>query len=207
MNNAVVGAARVIFGADTSEFDDKAKGVEGVLGRLVDKFTDVEKRLRIIGAGITVGITLPFAGMVRAVDQGAGAFEAQMNRVEAALNGVTGKQLKDLSDQARNLGPAVGKGATEAASGIEALGLAGVSTSDILGGGLKATLDLAAAGMVDTSVSASLVTDVFGQFHKRPRISPMSSRMSLVRSTPASLAFRISSSRSRRVAASRQRLA
>ena len=166
MNNAVVGAARVIFGADTSDFDDKAKGVEGVLGRLVDKFAEVEKRLRIVGAGITVGITLPFAGMVRAVDQGAGAFEAQMNRVDAALDGVSGKQLKELSDQARSLGPAVGKGATEAASGIEALGLAGVSTSDILGGGLKATLDLAAAGMVDTSVSASLVTDVFGQFHK-----------------------------------------
>jgi len=166
MNSAVVGAARIVFGADTSDFDAKEKGVEGALGRLMDKFADVENRLRIIGAGITAGITLPFAGMVRAVDQGAGAFEAQMNRVEAALDGVTGKQLKDLSDQARSLGPAVGKGATEAASGIEALGLAGVSTTDILGGGLKATLDLAAAGMVDTSVSASLVTDVFGQFHK-----------------------------------------
>lgn len=166
MNSAVVGAARIVFGADTSDFDAKEKGVEGALGRLLDKFNDVEKRLRVIGAGITAGITLPFAAMVRAVDKGAGAFEAEMARVGAALDGVTGTQLQALSDQARSLGPAVGRGATEAASGIEALGLAGVSTSDILGGALKATLQLAVAGMSDVAPAASLVTDVMGQFHK-----------------------------------------
>jgi len=166
MSNAVVGAARVVFGADTSDFDSKAKGVEGVLGKLVDAFEAVETRLKRIGTGITVGITLPFAGMIKTIDKGAGAFEGQMKRVEAALDSVTGKQLKALSDQARNLGPAVGKGATEAASGIEELGLAGLSTSEILGGGLKATLDLATAGMVDVAPAAGLVTDVLGQFKK-----------------------------------------
>ncbi len=163
---AVVGAARVVFGADTSEFDSAARGVEGVLGRLVDKFQAVEARLKRLGTGATIGITLPFAAMVRAVDKTAGSFEGQMKRVEAALDNVTGDQLNQLSDQARTLGPAVGKGATEAAQGIEELGLAGVSTADILGGGLKATLDLAAAGMVEVAPAAGLVTDVMGQFHK-----------------------------------------
>lgn len=163
---AVVGAARVVFGADTSEFDSAAKGVEGVLGRLVDRFQAVEARLKRLGTGATVGITLPFAAMVRAVDKTAGSFEGQMKRVEAALDSVSGEQLRQLSDQARNLGPAVGKGATEAAQGIEELGLAGLSTSDILGGGLKATLDLAAAGMVEVAPAAGLVTDVMGQFKK-----------------------------------------
>jgi TP901 family phage tail tape measure protein len=164
MNMAVVGAARVVFGADTSEFDSAAKGVEGVLGRLVDKFHAVEQRIKAIGTGLTLGITIPFAAMVRAIDKGAGSFEAQMKRVEAALGGVSGAELKQLSDQARTMGPAVGKGATEAAEAIEALGLAGVSTSDILGGALKAALDLSAAGMVDASSSASLVTDIMSQF-------------------------------------------
>jgi len=164
MNMAVVGAARVVFGADTSEFDSAAKGVEGVLGRLVDKFHAVEQRIKSIGTGITLGITVPFAAMVRAVDKTAGSFEAQMNRVEAALGNVNGDELKQLSDQARTLGPAVGKGATEAAAAIEALGLAGVSTADILGGALKAALDLSAAGMVDASESSALVTDIMGQF-------------------------------------------
>lgn len=164
MNMAVVGAARVVFGADTSDFDAGARGVEGVLGRLVEKFQDVERRLKMLGTGITLGITVPFAAMVRSVDRGAGAFEGQMKRVEAALDNVTGEQLAALTAQARDLGPAVGKGATEAAEGIEELGLAGLSTSDILGGGLKATLDLAAAGMVKVAPAAGLVTDVMGQF-------------------------------------------
>ncbi|MES3100089.1 phage tail tape measure protein [Sphingomonas faeni] len=166
MNMAVVGAARVVFGADTSDFDAGAKGVEGVLGRLVEKFQAVEQRIKNIGLGITVGITVPFAAMVRAVDKGAGSFEGQMKKVEAALGNISGDQLKALSDQARTLGPQVGKGATEAAGAIEALGLAGVSTSDILGGALKASLDLSAAGMVDASASSALVTDVMGQFKK-----------------------------------------
>lgn len=166
MNMAVVGAARVVFGADTSDFDAGAKGVEGVLGRLVEKFQAVEQRIKNIGLGITVGITVPFAAMVRAVDKGAGSFEGQMKKVEAALGNISGDQLKALSDQARTLGPQVGKGATEAAGAIEALGLAGVSTADILGGALKASLDLSAAGMVDASASSALVTDVMGQFKK-----------------------------------------
>lgn len=164
MNMAVVGAARVVFGADTSDFDAGAKGVEGVLGRLVQKFHEVEQRIKGIGAGVTLGITVPFAAMVRTVDKGAGSFEAQMKKVEAALEGVTGDELKQLSDMARTMGPQVGKGATEAASAIEALGLAGVSTADILGGALKAALDLSAAGMVDAASSSSLVTDIMGQF-------------------------------------------
>jgi TP901 family phage tail tape measure protein len=164
MNMAVVGAARVVFGADTSDFDAGAKGVEGVLGRLVEKFHEVEQRIKGIGAGVTLGITVPFAAMVRTVDKGAGSFEAQMKKVEAALEGVTGDELRQLSDMARTMGPQVGKGATEAASAIEALGLAGVSTADILGGALKAALDLSAAGMVDAASSSSLVTDIMGQF-------------------------------------------
>lgn len=164
MNMAVVGAARVVFGADTSDFDAGAKGVEGVLGRLVDKFHDVERRIKGIGTATTLAITVPFAAMTRTVDKTAGSFEGQMKRVEAALGSITGDELKQLSDQARTLGPAVGKGATEAAEAIEALGLAGVSTADILGGALKAALDLSAAGMVDASQSSALVTDLMGQF-------------------------------------------
>lgn len=166
MNAQVIGAARVVFDADTSDFDSAARGVEGTLGRLVDKFHAFEQRIKNIGTGVTLGVTLPFAAMVKTVDKGAGTFEGQMKRVEAALDNVSGAQLKQLSDQARDLGPRVGKGATEAATGIEELGLAGLATNDILGGGLKATLDLAAAGMSEVAPAAGLVTDVMGQFKK-----------------------------------------
>lgn len=166
MGTTMIGAARVVFEGDSTSFDATAKGVEGMIGRLQEKFHELEDRLKHLGAGLSVAITLPFAAMVRTIDKSAGGFEAQMKRVEAALGGVSGKQLEQLAMQARTLGPAVGKGATEAASGIEALGLAGVSTADILGGALKSTLDLAAAGMTDVEPAAALVTDAMGQFHK-----------------------------------------
>ncbi|RSU21200.1 phage tail tape measure protein [Sphingomonas koreensis] len=167
MASTAIGAARVDFGADTSEFKEAAQEVRGVLRQLVDQFRAVEADIRKVGAGLTVGITLPFAAMVRAVDRGAGSFEAQMKRVSSALPTATRKQLEELADTARALGPAVGKGATEAASGIDELGRAGMEVSEILGGGLKATLDLAAAGQVDVSKSAALVTDALGQFKLR----------------------------------------
>lgn len=163
---AVVGAARVQFGADIIDFETGAHRVQSITEQVSEKFKELEKTVRTVGLVMTAAITVPFAAMVRAVDRGAGSFEGQMKRVEAALDNVSGEQLKALSDQARQLGPAVGKGATEAASGIEELGLAGVSTADILGGGLKATLDLAAAGMVEVAPAAGLVTDVLGQFKK-----------------------------------------
>ncbi|WP_159981919.1 MULTISPECIES: phage tail tape measure protein [unclassified Novosphingobium] len=166
MNMAVVGAARVVFGADTSDFDAGAKGVEGVLGRLVDKFEAVERKLKRIGVGVTLGITVPFAAMVKTIDKDAGSFEAQMNKVRAALMDASPDQINALSDAARKMGPAVGVGATEAAGAIDSLARAGVSAADILGGALDATLKLSAAGMTDAESAAGLVTDVMGQFGK-----------------------------------------
>lgn len=166
MNTAVVGAARVVFGADTVEFDSKAKGVEGVLGRLQDKFRELEQRLKKVGTGMTLGITVPFAAMVKSIDKGAGSFEAAMQRVRAGLQDASPDEIEKLAKAARTLGPAVNKGATEAADAIDALGRAGVSASDILGGALEATLKLSSAGMVDASEAAGLVTDVMGQFNK-----------------------------------------
>ncbi|MEP9401856.1 phage tail tape measure protein [Sphingomonas sp. VNH70] len=167
MSSAVVGAARVVFGADSAEFDATARGVEGVLGRLVERFRDVEAQLKAVGTAATIGITLPFAGMIAAIDDGAGAYEAAMNKVAAALPDAPAEQLDALSDAARKLGPAVGKNATEAAGAVDALARAGVSAEDILGGALDSTLKLSAAGMTDAGNAAGLVTDIMGQFEKK----------------------------------------
>ncbi len=166
MSSAVVGAARVVFGADSSEFDATARGVEGVLGRLVESFRSVETRLKQVGAAATVGITLPFAGMIASIDNGAGSYEAAMNKVAAALPDATAQQLDALSDAARRLGPAVGKNAIEAAEAVDSLARAGVSADDIIGGALQATLNMATGGMTDTASAAALATDVMGQYGK-----------------------------------------
>ena len=168
---AVIGALRGVLVLDTNDWApavSKARGdlagLKGSFEQLGSALDDMTRKMRIVGVSMTAGLTVPLGALAAASNKTASTFEASMKRVEAALQGVTGKELKQLSDQAKSLGPAVGKGATDAADGIEALGLAGVATSDILGGALKATLDLAAAGMVNVTPAASLVTDVMGQF-------------------------------------------
>ncbi len=171
MTDAVIGALRGVLVLDASDWTpavNRARGdlagLRGVFEQLSRTLDDFSDKARNVGAGLTAGLTVPLGALAVASNKTASGFEASMKRVEAALHGVTGRELKALSDQARDLGPKVGKGATEAADGIEALGLAGVATSDILGGALKSSLDLAAAGAAGVPEAVSLVTDVMGQF-------------------------------------------
>lgn len=119
-----------------------------------------------VGIGLTAALTAPLAALGVTSVRGASSFQAAMKGVESALAGIRPKQLEALADAAKALGPAVGKNAVEAADGIAELGRAGLAAEQILGGGLKATLDLAAAGMSAVGPAAALVTDVMGQFKK-----------------------------------------
>lgn len=169
--NAVIGALRGVLVLDTNDWTpvvartrSDLAGLKSAFEQLGGSLEDMARKMRIVGVSMTAGLTVPLGALAASSNKTASTFEAAMKRVEAALQGVAGKELKQLSDQAKLLGPAIGKGATDAATGIEELGLAGVATADILGGALKATLDLAAAGMVNVAPAASLVTDVMGQF-------------------------------------------
>jgi len=171
MSDAVIGALRGVLVLDASDWTpavNRARGdlvgLRGVFEQLGGTLDDFSRKARNIGAGLSAGLTVPVGALAVASNRTASGFEASMKRVEASLKGVAGKELQELSDQARDLGPRVGKGATEAADGIEALGLAGVSTADILGGALKSSLDLAAAGAAPVPDAVALVTDVMGQF-------------------------------------------
>ena len=168
---AVIGALRGVLILDTRDWTPaigRARGdltgLRGALDQVSGVMDEVAGKAKRMGAGLTAGITLPLGALAAVSNKTASGFEASMKRVEAALKGVSGGDLKRLGDQARELEPRVGKGATEAADGIEALGLAGVATADILGGALKASLELAAAGAAPVSDAAALVTDTMGQF-------------------------------------------
>lgn len=173
MGSTALGLAHVVFGADTQEFDSAAKGVRGVLGDLMNMFRDVERQITKVGAAATVGITLPFAALVRTASKGARTFESEMKKVESALGNISPEKLEQLSDAARELGPRVGKSATEAATGLDSLARAGMSVEDILSGGLDAALQLSAAGQTDVSIAAATLTDVMGQFELQASDLPM----------------------------------
>jgi len=92
------------------------------------------------------------------------SFEAEMSQVQAAT-GATGKEFQALGNAAIDLGADTKFSATEAAQGITALAKAGVSTTDILEGGLKGALDLAAAGSMEVGAAAEIAATAMTQFN------------------------------------------
>lgn len=91
-------------------------------------------------------------------------FDAAMSSVAAATM-TTGAELEALRQAAIDAGAATSFSATEAAGAIENLAKAGISTADILGGGLKGALDLAAAGQLDVASAAEIAATAMTQFN------------------------------------------
>jgi TP901 family phage tail tape measure protein len=90
-------------------------------------------------------------------------FDEAMSAV-AAATGATGEELDSLGEAALSAAADTKFGATDAARGIEALGKAGIETSDIVGGGLKGALDLAAAGEIEVATAAEVAASAMTQF-------------------------------------------
>lgn len=90
-------------------------------------------------------------------------FEAAMSRV-AAVAGASAGEQRALADAALDAGQATVFSATEAAKAQEELAKAGVRTADILGGALRGSLDLAAAGGLDLAKSAEISAQAMNIF-------------------------------------------
>ena len=103
------------------------------------------------GAGVAVAITT-FA-----------RFDQQMSLV-AAASGEAGESLDALRQAAIRAGADTAFSATEAAQGVTELSKAGVSASDILGGALAGSLDLAAAGGLGVGEAAEIAATAMTQF-------------------------------------------
>ncbi|WP_210651348.1 phage tail tape measure protein [Nocardioides sp. SYSU D00065] len=98
------------------------------------------------------------AAVVKAAD-----FDAAMSKVSAAT-GETATNMDRLRKAALDAGAQTVFSATEAADGIEQLAKAGVSTTDILNGGLSGALDLAAAGEISVGEAAEVAAKAMTQF-------------------------------------------
>ncbi|TFB92781.1 phage tail tape measure protein [Cryobacterium sp. HLT2-28] len=98
-----------------------------------------------IGTGMVGMGALALVGVGLAVKKFSD-FDAAISNVKAATQETTGNMAL-LRDAALKAGASTVYSATEAAGAIEELGKAGLSTKDILSGGLDAALSLAAAGV------------------------------------------------------------
>lgn len=121
-----------------------------------DAWDATGKSMLAFGAAVSVGVGLAIKTYAE--------FDKAMSRVKAATH-ASGSEMSQLREVAIKAGADTAYSAKEAAQGIEELAKAGVSTKDIINGGLAGALSLAAAGEMEVADAAELAAtalQVFG---------------------------------------------
>ncbi|SDY69621.1 phage tail tape measure protein [Thermoactinomyces sp. DSM 45892] len=119
-----------------------------------------------IEAGVALGVmSAALAVAFGSTVVKAANFEAQLSSLKAVTN-ASAEDMEKLKDQALLMGQQTKYSAQEAAQGQEELAKAGLSTSQILSGGLKGALDLAAAGELELAEAAEIASTALNTFQR-----------------------------------------
>ena len=137
-------------------------GLRGKLSQLADESSKVGKAAQDIAPALAGIGAVGAAGFVKAVSTAA-SFDKAMSSVQAATL-ESEENMRLLSDAAIKAGADTAYSAEEAAGAIEELAKAGVSTTDVLNGGLDGALSLAAAGQLDVAKAAEIAASAMTQF-------------------------------------------
>ncbi|RKT33678.1 TP901 family phage tail tape measure protein [Microbacterium sp. AG1240] len=145
----------------TKGMQEAAEATRGV-GSQGEKLAQTKKAMETLGRSGVVAGGLLAAGIGVAINAYA-QFDQAMSYVIA-----TGQDAADSQDALREAALEAGAStvfsATESANAIEELAKAGISASDILGGGLAGALDLAAAGGLGVAEAAGIAATTMQQF-------------------------------------------
>lgn len=119
-------------------------------------FEEVGRAALAVGAVAAAGVAIAVAKYIE--------FDKAMSQVKAVTQ-ETAENMDLLRDAALDAGAETVYTATEAAGAIEELGKNGLTTAQILGGGLKTALGLAAAGGLEVSRAAEIAAITMKQFN------------------------------------------
>lgn len=133
------------------------------MGSEADKAAQKARAFEQVGRSWAIAGGVMAAGIGVAVKRFAD-FDQAMSNV-AATGQDARENLKALRDAAIDAGASTVYSATEAANAVEELAKAGVSARDILGGGLKGALDLAAAGGLGVADAAGIAATALKTFN------------------------------------------
>jgi len=136
--------------------------VKGFAGEVKRASGEQRQAFDAVGASAAVAGAAVVAGFGAAV-KATMTFDKEMSRV-GAVSGATGKELGALRQAAIDAGAATVFSATEAAQATSELAKAGISTADILGGALRGSLSLAAAGgleLADAATASAQAMNIF----------------------------------------------
>lgn len=129
------------------------------------KFDEQNRALTTVGAGVAAFGAIAATAVTIAVAKFA-EFDKAISAVQAATH-ASAEEMSALRDAALQAGADTAFTATQAANAIEEMAKAGISTADILGGGLRGALDLAAAGGLGVADAAGIASVALKQFGLR----------------------------------------
>jgi TP901 family phage tail tape measure protein len=144
----------------TQEF---AAGSTQKLAAQKQAFTEIGRTALLAGGVIAAGITVAVASFAE--------FDAKMSQVRA-LSHASSDDMMALSKAAMTAGQGIGFSASETADAEIELVKAGVSVSNILGGALKGSLELAAAGQINVADATEIATIALTQFELKGKDIP-----------------------------------
>lgn len=149
--------------ADTSNFTAGMAKVSGESQKTATIMEAAGGKSKLITTGIAAAGVAATALGVAAVRMAAD-FDASMSTVQANT-GASADEMNQLRQAAIDAGADTIYSATESADAINELGKAGLSTSDILSGGLSGALNLAASDGMAVGDAAELMATTLKQFN------------------------------------------
>mgnify|MGYP000921843495 FL=1 len=123
-----------------------------------------------LGRNVAIG-SVAIAAAAGLAIKGFADFDAQMSRVGAASN-ATAADMEKLRTAALQAGKDTKFSATQAAEAEEALVKAGVSVIDVVQGGLRGAMDLAAAGNLELADAADIAANAMNTFNLQGKDVP-----------------------------------
>ena len=151
---------KVKISADANGLKGALNGISNDISKVGKDFNGLKRvgeGLSGLGKKLTMGLTLPIAGIGVASAKTASDFQGAMQEV-SAISGATGKDLESLSDLAKEMGRTTKFSASESAEALKYMGMAGWKTEEMIKG-LPSVLSLAAAGGTDLATTSDIVTD------------------------------------------------
>lgn len=149
--------------ADASNFNASIKAAGANAQQLADGMEQSGRKTSLLTTGLAAAGMAAGALGVAAIKT-ASDFDASMSGVQSVTR-ASAAEMDLLRQAAIDAGADTIYSASEAAAGITELGKAGLSTTDILSGGLSGALDLAASEGMDVGEAAELMSSTLSQFN------------------------------------------
>lgn len=123
----------------------------------------LSKKSQDVGKKLSLGVTLPLAGIAAVGIKTAAEFDSTMGVMQANL-GASSDQMEKLRKTAMDMGAKTVYSAGEAAGAMLDLSKAGLNTEQIMGGGVQAAMALAAVEGMNLSDAANTAANAMNMF-------------------------------------------